>query len=175
MGNKTTKMKNYLLPILENYYEEILSIESKLLLSKSLINIGSEKIKEDPKERILFSAITSFRDISLIGADENLFLPDYSYQVYFSKLDEEVEKIMNERCCYAVAQSYEVIESYLVNILTEYFFYNQDQLIKLKSNAPSNALIKEEVREIIKNNKGINNKTLIHALRKFQVILENLN
>jgi hypothetical protein len=160
-------MKNYLLPILEIYYEEILSIESKLSMSKTLIEIGATTIhKENQVDRKLFGAITSFRDISLINAEENLFTPDYSYQIYLSNLDEEVQKIINERCCYSVSQSYEALENYFIEILSEYFFFNQEKLLELKLIEIQIPLIREEIREIIKRNQKVNNKGLFHIIRK---------
>lgn len=160
-------MKNYLLPILENYYEEILSIESKLTMSKILIEIGANTMhKENQFDGKLFGAITSFRDISLINAEENLFKPDYSYQIYLSNLDEEVQKIINERCCYGISQSYEALENYFIEILSEYFFYNQEKLLELKLIEIQTPLIREEIREIIKRNQKVNNKGLFHIIRK---------
>jgi hypothetical protein len=160
-------MKNYLLPVLEDYYEEILSIESKLSVSKTLLEIGAEKLKEENQiDRAFFTAITSFRDISLIGAEENLYTPDYFYSVYFSTLNDEVSKIINERCCYAVSQSYEALENYLIEILSEYLFLNQEKILELKLIEIQTPLIRVEIREIIKRNQKLNNKGLIHILRK---------
>ena len=160
-------MKNYLLPVLENYYEEILSIESKLSVSKTLLEIGAKKIKEENQDgREFFTAITSYRDISLINAQENLFTPNYNYLIFFSTLDDEVQKIVNERCCYAVAQSYEALESFFIDILTEYFFLNQEKLLILKLVEVSNPLIRNEIRVILKRNQKDNNKGLIHITRK---------
>lgn len=136
-------------------------------VSKTLLEIGAKKLKEENiSDREFYTAITSFRDISLIDAEENLFTPDYFYKVCFSDLNDEVEKIINERCCYAVSQSYEALENYFIEILTEYLFFNQEKLIELKLIEIQIPLIRIEIREIIKKNQKINNKGLLHILRK---------
>jgi hypothetical protein len=122
-------MRNYLLTILENYFAEILAIEGKLTLSESFLKTKKDEIlKEKRQNKQIVDAITSYRDLSLLNATSNLFTPKWSYSITTDNLENEINDVISQHCCFAVSQAYEVFESYLIEILTEYLLYNQVNL-----------------------------------------------
>lgn len=160
-------MKNYYVPFIENYLEQTLEITGKMRLSSSFLNQRKIQLLEERKENdMLFDSINTYRDLSLIKADMNHFSPDYRFTVTIANLESEVESIVNEHNCYAVAQSYELIEGFLVEVVTEYFFRHQDELENHKLDDTKIPLTKVEIRSIINKRKGTNNKGLIAIIRK---------
>jgi hypothetical protein len=162
-------MPNYLLPILEKYFAEILSIEGKLILSEAFLKERTKQIiNEDRQRKELVGAITSYRHLSLINAHENLFTPDYSYDITTDNVDNEIKDVISQQCCFAVSQSYEVFESFLIEILKEYLFYHQELLSGFKFGTNDIPLIREAIKtELKKNDKqGKNNRGLLLMIRK---------
>jgi hypothetical protein len=161
---------NYLLKMLENYFSEILVIEGKLTLSDSFLKTKKDEIiKERGQNQRIVDAITSYRDLSLINATSNLFSPKWSYSITTDNLENEIDDVISQQCCFAVSQAYEVFESYLVEILTEYLLYNQENLKTLKFVSEDIILIKETIRTMVKSKQKSNNKGLISMVRKLSL------
>lgn len=162
-------MPNYLLPVLEKYFSEILAIEGRLILSEAFLNERTNQIiKEDRQYKQLVSAITAYRQLSLINAEVNLFTPNYSYDITTDNVNNEIKDVISQHCCFAVSQSYEVFESFLMEILKEYLFYHQELLSVFKFETNDVPLMRETIKaELKKNNKqGKNNKGLLLMIRK---------
>ena len=159
-------MRNYLLNILEDYFSEILAIEGKLILSESFLTTKKDDIiKEKRINKSIVSAITSYRDLSLIKADVNLFTPNYSYLITTDNLENEIKDVVSQHCCFAVSQAYEVFESFLIEILTEFLLNNQEKL-KLIKFVSEDIILKETIRNMMKQNQRTNNKGLLSMIRK---------
>ena len=160
-------MINYLLRILNSYFEEILAIEGKLNVSESFLNAKKDDIlKENRIHKSIVSSITSYRDLSLLQGGDNLFTPNYSYEMIVDNMDNEIRDIISQQCCFAISQTYEVFESFLIELLTEYLLNNQNKLQLLKFKSGNIILVRETIRELVKKGQGSNNKGLLAIIRK---------
>ncbi|QEC66382.1 hypothetical protein FRZ67_03345 [Panacibacter ginsenosidivorans] len=160
-------MRNYLLKILESYFSEILIIEGKLILSASFLTTKKDEIvKEKRLNKEIVSAITSYRDLSLIKAEMNLFTPNCIYSTTTDNLENEIKDVISQHCCFAVSQAYEVFESFLIEILTEFLLNNQEKLKLFKFVTEDIILIRETIRNMVKLNQRTNNKGLLSMIRK---------
>jgi hypothetical protein len=161
-------MQNYLLKTLNDYYNEILQIEGKLILSQSFIQQKAKEIlKENRLDKRIVSAITSYRNISFQKGVDNLFTPDFMYDITTENLQNEVDDIQSQMRCFAISQVYEVFESFFINILTEYLLHNNHNLSYLKRTTSEDIIpIRDNIRSSIKQDQGINNKGLFNLIRK---------
>lgn len=107
-----------------------------------------------------------YRGLSKIQGGINLSSSSCSYEATINNLAEEVNTITSQQCCYAVSQIYEVFESYLISILTEYLLHNQGRLVEVKLKVQRIILIKETIRQIVKDAQDTNNKGLLRMVRK---------
>jgi hypothetical protein len=147
-------MSNYLLKTFEKYFEEILAIKGKLTLSETFLSERKKQIlQEDRENKLLVSAIASYRDISLIGTTSNLFTPNYLYEITMNNLENEIDDIISQQSCFAVSQAYEVFESFLIEILTEFLMHNQEKLKVAKFTDGSIILLGETIRDMVKKSR----------------------
>jgi len=160
-------MNNYLLKSLETYFAEILAIKGRLTLIESLLIERKRQILEEKREyKKLVSSITSYRDVSLIGASINLFSPNYSYEITVDTLENEIEDIISKKAGFSISQAYEVFESFLIEILTSYFSVNQLKMAEVGISQGNLILLPDTIRGIIKTRQRTNNKGLISMTRK---------
>ena len=158
---------NYLLKILNAYFDEILSIEGRLTVSESFLNAKRDDItKEYRVYKSIVSAITSYRDLSLLQGGENLFTPNFSYEMTVDTMPNEIKDIISQQSCFAVSQAYEVFESFLIELITEYLLNNQNKLQLLKFSNGNLILLRETIRGMVKKGQGVNNKGLLAMVRK---------
>jgi len=161
---------NYLLKILNAYFDEILSIEGKLNVSESFLDAKkNDIIKEDRTHKLVVSAITSYRDLSLTEGGDNLFSPNYSYEMSVDDMDKEIKDIISQQSCFAVSQAYEVFEGFLIEVITEYLLNNQKKLEVLKFANGNLILLRETIRGFVKKGQGTNNKGLLAIVRKISL------
>lgn len=158
---------NYLLKILNAYFEEILFIEGRLTVPESFLNAKRDDIiKENRNHKTIVSSITSYRDLSLIQGDDNLFSPNFSYEMDVDNITNEIKDIVSQQSCFAVSQAYEVFESFLIELITEYLLNSQSKLQLLKFSNGNLILLRETIREMVKKGQGVNNKGLLAMIRK---------
>lgn len=161
-------MHNYLLKSLEAYFAEILSIEGKLSVLESFLTAQKDSIiAENRQYKMLVTAITTYRDLTLLETDNNSFTPNYCYDISIDTIDNEIKDIISQQCCHAIAQGYEVFESFFLSILTEFLVRNQKYLHEIKFTEGSNIiLVQDTIKKMLKDNQGTNNKDLIRIVRK---------
>ena len=158
---------NYLLKILNAYFEEILPIKGRLTVSESFLNTKKDEILNENREhRSVVSAIASYRDLSLLQGGNNLFSPNFSYEMTIDTMANEINDIVSQQSCFAVSQAYEVFESFLIELMTEYLLHNQNKLQLLKFTHGNIILLRETIREMVKKGQGVNNKGLLAMVRK---------
>lgn len=158
---------NYLLKILNAYFDEILSIKGRLTVSESFLNAKKDDIiKENRTYKSIVSSITSYRDLSLLQGGDNLFTPNYSYEMSVDSMTNEIKDIISQQSCFAISQAYEVFESFLIELITEYLLNNQDKLPLLKFSDGNIIMLRETIREMVKEKQGKNNKGLLAMVRK---------
>jgi len=158
---------NYLLKILNAYFDEVLSIEGRLTVSESFLNAKKDDIiKENRTHKSVVSSITCYRDLSLLQGGDNLFTPNFSYEMSVDTMANEIKDIISQQSCFAVSQAYEVFESFLIELITEYLLNNQNKLQLLKFTNGNLILLRETIREMVKKGQGVNNKGLLAMVRK---------
>lgn len=158
---------NYLLKILNSYFEEVLPIEGRLTVLESFLNAKRDDIiKENREHKSIVSAITSYRDLSLVQGGDNLFSPNFSYEMSVDTMPNEIKDIISQQSCFAVSQAYEVFESFLIELMTEYLLNNQSKLRLFKFTSSNIILLRETIREMVKKGQGVNNKGLLAMVRK---------
>jgi predicted site-specific integrase-resolvase len=81
------------------------------------------------------------------------------------QLNNQIENIISHQACFAVAQTYEFFEIFLIDIITEYFFHNQGKLKIIGLGNGKLILAKEAIRKEVKGIKE-GNKGRFSILRK---------
>jgi hypothetical protein len=158
---------NYLLKILNAYFAEVLSIEGRLTVSECFLNAKKDDIiQENRFHKSVVSSITCYRDLSLLQGGNNLFTPDFSYEMGVDNMANEIKDIISQQSCFAVSQAYEAFETFLIELTTEYLFHNQGQLKFLKFTNGNLILLRETIRDMVKRSQGVNNKGLLAMIRK---------
>jgi len=159
-------MQNYLLNPLEAYFSKVLILESKLSITSTYLKEYSKQIiKEDREFKTLHSAITTYRDMSLIQGGDNLFIPNCSFEMDVARLNNQIDDIISQQGCFAVAQAYEYFETFLIDIITEYLFHNQKNLEIIGVSAGKLIMLRTTIREKVKRIKD-GNKRRFSILRK---------
>ena len=142
---------NYLLKILNAYFDEVLSIEGRLTVSESFLNAKKDDIiKENRTHKSIVTSITCYRDLSLLQSGNNLFTPNFSYEMSVDTMTNEIKDIISQQSCFAVSQAYEAFESFLIELITEYLLSNQNKLKLLKFTNGNLILLRETIREMVK-------------------------
>lgn len=158
---------NYLLKIMNAYFDEVLSIEGRLTVSESFLNAKRDDIiKENRAHKLIVSSITCYRDLSQVQGGNNLFTPNFSYEMTVDTMENEIKDIISQQSCFAVSQAYEVFESFLIELVTEYLVHNQNKLQLLKFSNGNLILLRETIRKMVKKGQGSNNKGLLAMIRK---------
>jgi len=155
-------MANYLLPALNDYFEEIMSISGRLHATTAMLD-GYKHYRtiENIGGRGITSSVTFFRDLSQSPQTDNLTAPNFDYDLTLENLADEIENISSKVCGLAVANSYEVFESFFIRTLSEYFVSNPSKLVETKLLKAPLILPIEETTRLIKKSAGTNNKGLI--------------
>ena len=97
---------------------------------------------------------------------DNLFSPNFSYEMSVDTMPKEIKDIISQQSCFAVSQAYEVFESFLIELITEYLLNNQSKLQLFKFTNSNIILLRETIREMVKKGQGVNNKGLLAMVRK---------
>ena len=80
-------------------------------------------LKEEREYRTLHSAITSYRDISLIQGGDNLFVPNYSFEMDMDILNDQIENIISQQACFAISKHTNFSGTFLIDIVTDCLFF----------------------------------------------------
>jgi len=94
---------NYLLKILHAYFAEVLSIEGRLTVSEAFLNSRRDYIsKENRVFKSIVSSITCYRDLSQLEGGDNLFSPDFSYEMNVDNMSNEINDIIIQQSCFGI-------------------------------------------------------------------------
>jgi len=160
-------VNNYLLPSVEEYFKEICFLKGKLhIVATYLPDYCNYLINNNSVDRELHSSLTTFRDLTVKPKLDNLTIPNFCYSIYLSSISEEVKNLVSRESCLTVAQAYEVFESFFLQILIDYFKYNPLKLVELKFLKAKLILPEVEIKSMLKNYVGANNKGLISITKK---------
>ena len=159
-------MDNYLLPSLKNYFDEILMIEGNVFLLNLLVNSKVVEMLSSAMNRDFFNAtLTTYRDISKAVKRDSLYIADGGYFVNVENLENQSQIILNKNNSFAVAQSCEVLETFMLSIISEFLFKEQ-RLLKLVTKPQISLSSVNEIRNHLRLNRGKDNKELFKILRK---------
>lgn len=177
---------NYLLPQLNDYFSEITNVIGRTWMSENFLIARGEQMA-DANQNYYGGSMTTYRDLSIAQGQHNLFAPEYDYDVDNNNLEAEVLIMISQINCLAVSQTYEIFETYLIEIITEFLIHNPKYFSYLKILEPymidivSDFLIKNEhnkkggeyadlhrkyIRNGVKKNQDTNNRGLLRFIRK---------
>jgi hypothetical protein len=136
-----------------------------MLVLESFIVQRAKKIKEDfpfPDDDLIVSA-GSIRDLTKLDGGPNLFSTGYDYNLTTDNLEEESQRLISYTCGLSIAQGYEVLETYLKNVLSSVCFENDlHRIFRIDESNDSFSSIREEIRRL----QGRNNRGLLKILRR---------
>lgn len=158
---------NYLTPILTDYFKEITPLEGTLLTINSFITFVQKELDSTPDGNIT-QLISTYRDLSKLENDENLFWTGMEYNFSVSDLRNNAQLLASRECCYGIAQVYEIFESFLKNLTVE-LLQNKKEFIELVSNKDSMVLNTTEDYRVLATQfqrKEKNNKSFLWLFRK---------
>ena len=162
---------NYLTPILKDYFMEITSLEGVLLTVDSFINSIQDQNKSKP-ENCITQLISSYRDLSQLGAQNNLYETGFEYNYTISDLQNEAFLLSSRECCFTIAQAYEIFESFLKKIVFEMLRNNQEYTVFVTRGdtlkPTSNQDFKNLVDQLQRRDK--NNKKFLWLFRKISTL-----
>ncbi len=160
-------MSNYLKPILTDYFREVTRLEGVLLTINSFIKYTKKNLESIPDQRFV-ELISTYRDLSQIGSNTNLNFTGQQFSYKISDLRKDALSIASRECCYGIAETYEIFETFLKNILTEILFRNSKYFKPINANKLEVPKSKEEIRDFINQfqKRDRNNKKLLWAFRK---------
>jgi len=165
---------NYLLPSINAYFEEITSYEGDILTIHSLLKFYKSQISFEKRQiKWLSQLVSTYRDLSLIHSEHNLFFTNYNYSLNENNFIESLDWLESRESLNIIAKVYEVFESYLKDILVQYFSNNNNIIETIE---PFNKIYlgSSSIRSAInkfKNNER-NNKKLIWILRRISPFYE---
>lgn len=160
-------MRNYLLPVIDEYFDEMMLITGRMYTIAAILpgwhtHISKEYREPDDK---LSGSIICLRDLTLPPKSDNLIVPNFDYDVNVRDIPERIEEWVSLNCGLAVLHGYEVFETYFVKILATYFLLHPEKMVDVKLLKDITILSEDEVKKLVKNNNGVNNKGLIKMMK----------
>ncbi|MGN6396556.1 MAG: hypothetical protein ACTHMI_13390 [Mucilaginibacter sp.] len=145
--------------------KELLLIDARLSVLDSFTTQSQRRIEDD--KQIGHDLITSglaFRDITRDINENNLFIPSSVYRLNRLNLSQEIDLILSRESLLQVSQAYELLETFLYNIVAEYILLNP--ALELSNDFKGNRSTFEAIRLGLKRMKNrINNRHLTEILR----------
>lgn len=148
-------MANYLEGSFKNYIDEIVSLQSRLHAIINFIgNYKGEWIAFAENNEYVQGSTTSFRDISINGVN---LITLGRHRIDRDNIKDEFEILQNIASKNTVVVGFERFETFLIDILTEFYFNNPNRLVALdKTLQLTNiSLPKENIRILVKNAKRV--------------------
>ena len=94
------------------------------------------------------------------------FPSDYSFELRVEEIDEKINLLINREAMRNIAFTYEVLETFIFNIISKFLFLNKSQYQELisKKLKPKDQTV-ECYQEAIRNLRGKNNREVLSLLR----------
>lgn len=126
--------KNYLLPYLKDFFNEVSYFNGNLYAVDSMLRSKAEQLENDfTGNQDLYSTITYYRDLSQLEGGSNLYDTGYGHDVSTLNLKQHSENAVSYVCCTTVSHVYEIFDSFLKNILASvYINSDSKESFKLK-------------------------------------------
>ena len=155
---------------LDNYFklaiDELAIIDGRVYYLGILMKNATKVIvNNNPYDKgTLIGKGLGFRDITIAKGIPNLFAPSNFYKISRETAISETEMILSRECLFQIAQSYELLESFLYNIVAEFISYKQpiETLTILKTTDTSASNVRLKLKQM-KNR--VNNVHLLNILR----------
>jgi hypothetical protein len=143
--------------------ENLRQILGTLMVLEVFVVKAKEQIENDSRVgHDLIAGSLSFRDLTLNKDQANLYLTD-SYVLGRSNLDEETDMILSRESLFQIAQAYELLETFLYDIVADLIFIKGGLNIFIDGNNSSDF---HSIRKALKSlNDRQNNKHLINLIR----------
>jgi|GEM_PF-3828013 len=141
---------NYLLPILNHFFKELNLHAARVHTFNSFIkNFKTYLQGNEPSNRLLLSGKDVFRDLSNFSV-YNLINTGYSYRLDVKDLEIEIDKVLSWEYYSSLIQIYELFNSYIYNLTTEYILSNPQKIEKVRLNLNENEFSADIIRDKIK-------------------------
>ena len=128
-ANQTIMKNNYLLRIIDSYFEEITAYEGDLFTIKEVLKHYEKHIDFDSiRTDSLMELISTFRDPTIKGSGVNLFTTGHNYSLNKDNFKVSLERLQSRESLFVFSQIYESFESYMKSILSEFFSKNPTYL-----------------------------------------------
>ncbi len=163
-----TYNKNYLLAPINRYYKNAIAIEGDLLTIDSTFRFFEKQYPKEKSPVDCINALASFyRDLTQMEGGSNLYWTYYDYSLTKDNFLESIDRIRSKVALLLFSQIYELLESYLKDILVVFFernpdFINKAKVFKELNDEATNA--SELVDRLSK--KGKNNRKILWSIRK---------
>lgn len=171
---------------MENPYVKYLKeLFDKLVLNSGQVLHFQSHIKEygkrfqDSKSNLNFilGSTIAIRDLSIEQENEdyyNLHPVETKYEIYLEDLEKFNDKLIKKNCAYFLAQSYEALEKFLNEIITQYILIKRP-LEFVSDNLNAELTFDATKAELKKEKRGKNgNKYLLKILRKISAEYKNV-
>jgi hypothetical protein len=132
-----------------NTVNELKDILGRTNVLDSFINQSKQLIHDNSLigEELITSCLT-FRNVTLQGNVPNLYLTE-AYSLGRYNLTDEVDMILSRECLFQVSQSYEILESYLYDMVAEFIL--KESKLNIFLNGTTAATSFESIRKELKN------------------------
>lgn len=160
-------MKNYLTPVLNDYFKEITKVEGLLFVIEIFIKYTKRNLEKEP-DRNFASLSSTYRDLSQTTVGHNLFRTGHQFNYKISDLQDNAREIVSRECCFGIAQTYEIFESFMKNILIELLLNRNEYFNVISKDKVFTPMSRLEIAEFINQmqRNAKNNKKLLWVLRK---------
>ncbi|GAA4100454.1 hypothetical protein [Mucilaginibacter panaciglaebae] len=150
---------------------ELRLIDARLTVLNSLVDRSKINIEVDQTiGNELHTVGFAFRDITLDIGTDNLFMPTDTYTLNRLNFSDEIGLILSRECLFQVAQSYEILETYLYNQVADYIRLNTNLQLPNDFNPQMDF---QNIRKALKRVKDrVNNRHLIDILRTNNTIFQ---
>jgi hypothetical protein len=160
-------VNNYLLAALMDYFSEVNSLAGRMHAISVIVPLWREWwLEKNPNAFRFQESGIFFRDLSQAPKTDNLIMPDVHYEIVLDTIADEAENMVSRECGVALSQAYEIFETYIFRLLSEYFCNNQQKLVECKLIEAKLILPKEEIIRLLRKSAGTNNKGLIRIVRR---------
>jgi hypothetical protein len=123
---------------------------------------------DSPSERNYTELISTYRDLSQLQGGDNLYWTGQKFSYSLSELKDDAFYIASRECCYGIAQTYEIFESFLKSFLVELLQHKREYLELISNDESLTLNSTDDFRDLVNQfqKRGKNNKKFFWLFRK---------
>ena len=171
-------MENPYVKYLKELFDKLVVNSGQVLHFRSHINEYGKRFQDNKSNlNFILGSTIAIRDLSIENESEdyyNLHPVETKYEIYLKDLEKFNDKLIKKNCAYFLAQSYEALEKFLNEVITQYILRNRPLEFvfdSLNADLTFDAT-KAELKKEKRSNNG--NKYLLKILRKISTEYKNL-